>query len=153
MATYTATRATIPDTRTITFRDRAHRDFYLRYLPRCRCQDVYHQALVYCLGIDRDTRTHIDRIYDIRTGCIKTECLHEGWLTGTSAKVIRMAMSLYCGGAPSVFDYEDAEERLQECQSYTPADLFCCSHARYLWEAVRIRYPEYCSQASGGDVC
>ncbi|WP_270444902.1 DUF6075 family protein, partial [Blautia intestinalis] len=23
-------------------------------------------------------------------------------------------------------------------------DLFCCGYARYFWEAIKIRYPEYC---------
>lgn len=65
----TATRADKEKvTRTITFKNRAHEDFYQRYLPKCRYQDVYHKALVYCLGIDWDTREHVDRIYDFRTG-------------------------------------------------------------------------------------
>lgn len=37
-----------------------HKDFFVRSLKRCRYQDVYHAALVYCLGIDRDTRDHVN---------------------------------------------------------------------------------------------
>lgn len=37
---------------TITFKSEAHKIFYLKYLPECRYQDVYHKALVYCLGIE-----------------------------------------------------------------------------------------------------
>ncbi len=55
-----------------------------------------------------------------------------------------MAFNLYCNGTPSVFDIEDSEERLKECRCYTVEDLFCCGYARYFWEAVKIRYPEYC---------
>ena len=36
-------------TRTITFKNKAHKKFYMEYLPECRYQDVYHKALVYCL--------------------------------------------------------------------------------------------------------
>ena len=54
-----------------------HKDFFVRSLKRCRYQDVYHAALVYCLGIDRDTRDHVNEIYDFKTGLVKTECLHE----------------------------------------------------------------------------
>lgn len=32
---------------TITFKSEAHKIFYLKYLPECRYQDVYHKALVY----------------------------------------------------------------------------------------------------------
>ena len=66
---------------TITFKSEAHKIFYLKYLPECRYQDVYHKALVYCLGIDADTRNHVNRIYDFKTGCVKTKCLNEGCLS------------------------------------------------------------------------
>lgn len=31
---------------TITFKSEAHKIFYLKYLPECRYQDVYHKALM-----------------------------------------------------------------------------------------------------------
>ena len=52
----TAIGAAGEDARTITFMSKEHKEFYLEYLPKCRWKDVYHEALVYCLGIDRDTR-------------------------------------------------------------------------------------------------
>lgn len=131
-------------TRTITFKNEAHKKFYMEYLPKCRYQDVYHKALVYCLGLNSDTRDHVDRIYDFKEGYVKTECLYEGWQTSGSMKVVRMAYNLYCNGTPSVFDIEDAEGKLQECSCYTVEELFCCGYARYFWEAIKIRYPEYC---------
>ena len=144
MSANTAVGAEKKDTRTITFKNKEHRDFYKVNLQKCRYQDVYHKALVYCLGIDRDTRVNVDRIYDFRTGCVKPECLHEGWQTSGSTRIVRMAFNLYCNGTPSVDDTEDAEEQLKECRCYTVEDLFCCGYARYFWEAVRLRYPEYC---------
>ena len=49
---------------------------------------MYHKALCYCLGINNDTRRNADRIYDFKTGCVKTECLNEGWQTsGTASDV------------------------------------------------------------------
>ncbi|NSG11815.1 hypothetical protein HFM87_04950 [Blautia producta] len=133
-------------TRTITFKNQAHEDFYKKYLPKCRYQDVYHKALVYCLGIDWDTREHVDRIYDFRTGNVKPECLHEGWQTSGSVKIVRMAFNLYCNGTPSVYEYDDSDTdgQLREISCYTVEELFCCGYARYFWEAIKIRYPEYC---------
>jgi len=131
-------------TRTITFKNKEHEKFYIEYLPKCRYQDVYHKALVYCLGIDEDTRKCVNRIYDFKTGCVKTESLQEGWITSGSAKIVRMAFNLYCNGTPSVSDYDDVEEQLKEYRCYTVEDLFCCGYARYFWEAIKIRYPEYC---------
>ena len=128
----------------VTFRDEEHKKFFLTYLPKCRYGDAYHAALVYCLGIDADTRRNIKTIYDFKTGCVKTECLHNGWITSGSAKVVRMAFNLYNNGTPSVYDYDDAEEQLTECKLYTVEDLFCCGYAKYFWQAVKVRYPEYC---------
>lgn len=116
----------------------------MEYLPKFRYSDVYHEALVHCLGIDEDTRKYVNLIYAFMTGYVKSECLHEGWITSGSEKIIRMAYNLYCNGTPSVYDYEDTEEQLNECKQYTVEDLFCCGYAKYFWEAVKIRYPEYC---------
>lgn len=69
--------------------------------------------------------------------------LHEGWQTSGSVKVVRMAFNLYCNGTPSVLDYDDAEEQVDECKLYTVEELFCCAYAPYFWQAVQIRYPEY----------
>lgn len=84
-----------------------------------------------------------DRIYNFKTGSVKTKCLHEGWQTSGSLKVVRMAFNLYCNSTPSVWDYEDAEEQVNECRQYTVEDIFCCVYAPYFWQAIQIRYPEY----------
>lgn len=76
---------------------------------------------------------------------MKPECLYEGWQTSGSQRIIRMAYNLYCNGTPSVFELETAEEQLDECRRYTVEDLFCCGYAPYFWQAVKVRYPEYCS--------
>ena len=71
----------------IIFISEAHEKFYYEKLKEVRYQDVYHKALCYCLGISDDTRRNANRIYDFKTGCVKTECLHEGWQTSGSVKV------------------------------------------------------------------
>lgn len=129
----------------IIFISEAHEKFYYYYekLKEVRHQDVYHKALCYCLGINDDTRRNANRIYDFKTGCVKTECLHEGWKTSGSVKVVRMAFNLYCNATPSVDDYTDAEEQINECRQYAVEELFCCAYAPYFWQAIQIRYPEY----------
>jgi len=139
----TATGAKEENTYTITFKDQEHKNFYHTYLEKCREQDEYHMALVYCLGISEDTRRCVDRIYDFKTGYIKTECLGEGWITSGSSRIVRLAFNLYCNAVPSADDYDNAEDQIKECQRYTVEDLFCCGYAPYFWEAVKIRYPEY----------
>lgn len=134
------------NTQTITFRGQKHKEFYFEYLQKCRHQDVYHKALVYCLGIDEDTRNNVNAIYDFKTGYVNTDCLHDGWITSGSAKIVRLAFNLYCNGTPSVFDYEEKKDfdgAIYECRQYTVEDLFCCSYSPYFMEAIRVRYPEY----------
>ena len=131
----------------VIFKNEQHESFFKESLVKCRYQDIYHAALVYCLGISEDTRRNVDRIYDFTSGFVKTECLHEGWQTSGSLKIIRMAFNLYNNGTPSVYDYNDSGEQLEECQRYTVEDLFCCGYAPYFWQAVKIRYPEYCGAA------
>ncbi len=139
----------------IIFISDAHEKFYYEKLKEVRYQDVYHKALVYCLGISDETRRNIDSIYDFKTGNVKTQvqrqskiAFHEGWQSSGSVKkrinsFIRMAFNLYCNGTPSVLDYGYAEEQVNECRLYTVEELFCCAYAPYFWQAVQIRYPEY----------
>ena len=106
---------------TINFISEAHEKFYYEKLKEVRYQDVYHKALCYCLGISDDTRRNINSIYDFKTGCVKTECLHEGWQTSGSMKVVRMAFNLYCNGTPSVDDYTKTEEQVNEIEKLLSA--------------------------------
>ena len=127
----------------IMFINEAHEKFYHEKLKEVRCEDVYHKALVYCLGICEDTRKNVYRIYDFKTGFVKPKCLNEGWQTSGSMKVVRMAFNLYCNGMPSVSNYRKKDEQLTEAGCYSVEDLFCCGYALYFWQAVQIRYPEY----------
>lgn len=139
----TALRAEADTASNIVFISEAHEKFYFEKLGECRYQDVYHKALCYCLGICADTRSNVSRIYDFKTGCVKPECLQEGWQTSGSARVVRMAFNLYCNGTPSVDEELEQEAQLRECKSYSVEELFCCSYAPFFWEAIKIRYPEY----------
>ena len=98
---------------------------------------------MYCLGISGDTRRNIERIFDFSKGSVKPKCLEEGWTTSGSARVVRMAFNLFCNGTPSVHGLK-GEAKLEECQRYTVEDMFCCEYAVYFWEAIKVRYPEYC---------
>ena len=98
----------------INFISEAHEKFYYEKIQKVREADVYHKALCYCIGMNEDTRRNVDRIYNFKTGCVKPECLHEGWQTSGSAKVVRMAFNLYCNGTPSVDDEQDTEEQVDD---------------------------------------
>jgi len=103
--------------REIVFKDQEHEMFYRSSMPKCGQQDVYHKALVYCLGISGDTRRNVERIFDFKKGSVKPKCLEEGWITSGSARVVRMAFNLFCNGTPSVRNLE-GKAKLEECRSF-----------------------------------
>lgn len=145
MSKNTALGAEKSKERKITFKNKEHEKFYHTYLLKCRYQDTYHKALVYCLGLSEDTRTHINQIYDFKTGFVKPKCLKEGWQTSGSQRVVRIAFNLYTDGTPSTFEYDDVDGQIDETRLYSVSDLFCTGDAKYFWEAIKIRYPEYCN--------
>ena len=57
--------------RAVTFRNQEHEMFYRSCLQKCRQQDVYHKALIYCFGISGDTRRNIRRIFNFENGSVK----------------------------------------------------------------------------------
>uniref|UniRef100_UPI0040578068 DUF6075 family protein n=1 Tax=Acetatifactor sp. TaxID=1872090 RepID=UPI0040578068 len=128
----------------VIFNGMDHKLFFMENLHRCRELDSYHLALLYCLGIDESTRVHINNIYNFKTGSIKIDCLQEGWQTSGSVRVVRLAFNLYTNITPSVYDLNDTDEQLKECGRYAVEEIFCCSYAKYFWQAVQLRYPEYC---------
>ena len=126
------------------FANEEHEKFYYEKLEQARYQDCYHKALIYILGISEDTRNHFSQIYDIKSGFIKPECLHQGWQTSGSVRVVRLAFNLYTDGTPSVDDYKRKDEQIDECREYSVSDIFCCGYAIYFWQGIKLRYPEYC---------
>ena len=129
----------------VLFISEAHENFYNEKLNMVRYKDVYHKALIYCLGMNAEARSNVERIYDFKTGYVNTKCLSEGWQTSGIKKVVRMAINLYCNGTPSTDDYMKPEDKIEECRAYTVEELFCCEYAPFFWQAIQIRYPEYAS--------
>ena len=50
------------------YHDKEHEDFFLQCIYEYENIDVYHISLFYCLGICRDTRAHINDIFDLTSG-------------------------------------------------------------------------------------
>ena len=94
---------------------------------------IVTSSFFYCVGISEDTRNHVDRMFDFKERLIKPGALHEGWQTGGSARLTRLAFNLWNGYV------EKGEESLS-----TPYEMFDCGYAPYFYEAIRIKYPEYC---------
>ncbi|MNW42696.1 hypothetical protein D3C74_198750 [compost metagenome] len=115
------------------FRDSAYESFYYRMLAERRCTDIYHRSLFYTLGISKDTRANIQDVFDFSNGGIKPEGLSASWQTGSSIRACRLAFNFWNGWS------QNGEERYS-----TPHELFDCGFAPYFFEAIRLRYPDYC---------
>lgn len=72
------------------------------------------KALIYTLGIDEPCRNHFERLYDTSMNCIRPEGLREGWQTGTSRRITRLAFNF--------FTWETVEG--DDPEAYTPHELF-----------------------------
>lgn len=128
----------------IIFNGLEHKGFFLENIQKCNYLDSCHIALIYCLGISNVTRQHAESIYSFDKNEMNTESVKAGWQTSLSAKITRMALNLYSSATPTADDYTDLEEQLNECSQYSVDEIFGCEYAKYFWQTIQLRYPEYC---------
>lgn len=121
----------------IKFSSRAHRDFFVDMMGKCRQNDSYHRAFFYVMGIAPETRANINRMFNFKEDCIEPEGMHGGWQTSGTVRVCHLAFNLWNG-------YSENDHK----EDFTPYDLFCCEYAPYFFEAIKIKYPEYCRELS-----
>lgn len=119
----------------IRFIDSQHEKFFLECMKHSKRDDSYHRALFYTLGINSDTRNHIHDVFNFDDDRIKLDGLNEAWQTSSSIKTTLFAFNMWNGYA---------DEKLPS----TPYDLFCCDSAPYFFEAIKLKYPEYCHSIS-----
>lgn len=127
------------------FIDYEHQKFFqekLKELSMYGKTDVYYTSLVYTLGIAETTRNHFKEIFDVKNGEINIDSINAAWQTDTSAKVTRMAFSLW---NRCIYDSTEDLEKGNKSRYYTPSEIFCCSYAPFFYEGIKIRYPEYTS--------
>jgi len=115
----------------IKFKSSEHQDFYTEMVSKSRKDDCYHRAFFYVVGLTDDTRRHVDSLFDFVEDGIKPEGLQDGWQTGGSIRVCRMAFNLWNG-----YIDEGAEG------ATTPESLFACGFAPYFVEGLKLRFPE-----------
>lgn len=94
------------------FASNAHEQFYEAHTAPSDEQEK--KALVYTLGIDDACRSHFARLFDTDLNCIRPEGLREGWQTGASKRITRLAYNLYT--------WEIAEG--DDPAAYTPYEIF-----------------------------
>lgn len=125
----------------VSFVDNAHEAFYRESLEQARMAgrtpDSYFRSLLYLCGLCPDTRSHFHRLFDWDEWCIHPEGLAEGWQTGTTMKITRLAFNLWNGCGTDQLDSAHISP------FFLPDELFCCVFQPYFFEAIRLRFPEY----------
>jgi len=117
----------------IRFASKEHKAFYYEMLAKTSNDDAYHRAFFYAMGISAETRSHIQTLFDFKNDGINPEGLSAAWQTGSTHRLCRLAFNLWNGWT------EDGKVNRS-----SPHELFDCSYAPYFFEAIRLRYPEYC---------
>jgi hypothetical protein len=117
----------------IMFADREHKAFYYQMLTKTGNSDAYHRAFFYATGICPETRRNIHALFDFNEDGIKPEGLAAAWQTGGTRRLCRLAFNLWNGWTEEGKEHRSA-----------PYELFDCGFAPYFFEAIRLRYPEYC---------
>lgn len=120
------------------FYSEQHRDFYRHHVDGGA--DPYYRALVYLLGMTEETRTNFSRCFDGEARMIRPAALEEGWQTGGTARIVRMAFNLWNGWC---YESEEEAQDGRMSEAFTPDNLFCCEFAPYFYEAIKLRHPEY----------
>lgn len=129
------------------FESEEHYSFYIEKVEKLN-PDAYLRALIYAVGICPDTRRRWQSFYDEADRSIKPEVINEGWQTGTTYKITRLAYQLFTDGTPTAVTYDEKDsptEDFKECSQYSVSDIFCCEYAPFFVEAIKLRYPEYFS--------
>ena len=75
------------------FYSEQHRNFYRLHVDGGA--DPYYRALVYLLGMTEETRANFSRCFDGEARMIRPAALGEGWQTGGTARIVRMASYFY----------------------------------------------------------
>lgn len=114
----------------ILFKSSEHELFYNEMLAKCAYEDCYHRALMYTLGINEDTRRHINEIYDFGTRCIKLNSLKACWVTSGDLRAMRLAFNLFTDNVPE----NTHKER------YAVGEIFNYGDAEYYFQAIKLRY-------------
>lgn len=132
------------------FKNKTHEPDYKLLLRHMGKDDCYHQALAYLLSLCKECYDNADMLYDFGKHRICLENLNAPWQTGTSYKVTKLAFNLFngcCWQTDKKGDFiQDGNGNLIIEEGFTPSELFCCSYAPYFWQAIKLRFPEYCNK-------
>ena len=121
--------------KTIRFESKEHENFFYSMLKRTGTRTAIIRRFSTAWGFPTLPEETWSGFLTFKKGHIRPEGLHEGWQTGGSIRLTRLAFNLWNGYA------EKGDERMS-----TPYEIFDCGYAPYFFEAIRLKYPDYCRE-------
>lgn len=116
------------------FKDDKHKEGFNTFIKLANINqaDVERICLFYLLSLFNETRNNINGLYDFKGNGIMIAGLNEGWQTGSTRRVTKLAFNLY-----NNFRGEDVEN-----ENYSPLELFSVpdEYRKYMLYAVDIRF-------------
>ncbi len=132
----------------IKFANKTHEAAFYSFIERMSKADCYRISLAYLFALDSVCRSHINELYNFDENCIIPNGIMQSWQTSTSLRTTRLAFNLYNSFIGRIYDNDtESEVQIDPQMRYSVDEIFSCSYAPYYYEAIRLRYPEYC----GGD--
>lgn len=119
------------------FMDAEHKAFFEQQVAKTRTErDPYRKAMFYAFGLTDTTRRHINELYDYAEDCPRfAGAMRKAWQTSGSVHVTRLAFNLFNG-------YVSAG-KADKPKFYSPYEIFDDELMEWMFEAIRIRYPEH----------
>ena len=125
------------------FNGNEHKKFFLEMYEKCQEKDTYHKALIYVLGINETMRLHFHSLYDLDKDKIIPESIKAAWQTSSTSRLTRLAFNLFTDRCPTVYLYENTNDQMDELARYCISDIAYDPMMIYIFEALKIRFPEY----------
>lgn len=121
----------------IRFKNQKHVKRYQDLISRMRCDDAYHKSVAYLIALNDDCYNHISDIFNLDRDRIVLDGITSAWQTSGSLSITRLVFNLWSGCCS---DYIDDNDEISS--DYSACWIFYNSDALYMFEAVKLRYPE-----------
>ena len=115
------------------FVDKESEKFYKEKIGQVKKIDSYINSIIYILSNNKDTREHINDIYDINKNEVNIYNFRLPWQTNESLNLCRLALNLY--GDLSSDNIEDGPSHM-----YTVASIFKNININIGIQALKIRF-------------
>lgn len=134
----------------IVFKDEEHKKRYTHlcelYKDREGHIDCYRLPVAYLLALTEDTYKNRKLLYNEQERHIEPAGLNAAFQTSTTTRITLLAFNLFTNSTAFCNYDEDGADLTAFRALCTPENIFADSYAPYFWQAIKLRYPDYCEE-------